>query len=105
MSLPRPRTICRRTRCGYAFSQHLLIDGTESEYACPNGTGETFRRNPTSKGAASQSFSAEEINALHTIVTGLVRRADLTQVARSKVFASVARKVGVMSARSKAGAR
>jgi hypothetical protein len=91
----RPMTRCVRDACNAPFHEH--VDG-----ACPNGSGSRFRKRLTRANAASQSFSADEVEVLARILKGLPLREDMRLITRLPVFLSVARKVQVMSERVKA---
>jgi hypothetical protein len=97
----RPNARCETqvggVRCGKAFHQHV-------HGACPELPGGTFRKHHTRPNAASQSFSAVEVDVLDQMLKGLLSKRDLTQVVRSEAFRNVARKVGVMRERVKGGA-
>jgi DNA-directed RNA polymerase subunit RPC12/RpoP len=94
---PRPTTKCQHENCHRRFDEH-----TEApDHACPNGSGRRFRLHGRRRGAASNSFTAAEIDALATLVEN-APRCELPTLTRSKAFASLARKVLAMVARSNA---
>jgi len=95
---PKPATKCVHKRCRRAYADHA---GGE----CPNGRGAFKRYVPTGMRAAS-SFPKAEIDVLDAVLTGLMRGADLTVLARESEneLVSLRRKAAVMRKRVSAKA-
>jgi hypothetical protein len=68
--------------------------------ACPGGAGETFQKHQQPAGAASQSFTRAEVEALRFMLAGLREGKDLRIFARTQagLLGSLARKAQTMRA-------
>ncbi len=83
-------------------TNHTELSG--GRFRCVDGQVGRFTRFVTHPTRRSISFGAEEMNLLHTILTGVQMGKDLRVVARHRLFPKLAAKVQRMHDKSKAAA-
>lgn len=100
---PKPETMCVRGKCRRPYAEHTGRNAHGS-HVCPDGVG-VFRRTPSNKKNASQSFSEEEVEALDRALKTLLLKGaringdDVAWFVRSPELASIARKTQTMKRR------
>lgn len=73
-------------------------------FRCEDGTAATFERFVTKPTRRTQSFSAEELDLWHFIVTGLLHGRDISMARRHPLWSKMVSKVHGMRSKSKAAA-
>lgn len=96
---------CKKCRQMQTRHNAMPYNGSPIEvFRCEDGQVGVFERQVTDPTRRSISFGSEELDLLHTIVTGAQRGRDLRVVTRHRLFSLLAGKVTRMRAKSKEAA-
>lgn len=93
--------ICKRGLLGKRCNRPLAEHGEGMRCPAATETRHTFLASKSLHPGASNSFTAAEVELLHTMVTLMMRGADTRTLAKHSAFASLARKAFSMAERVK----